>query len=102
MNTSTENIVVYAEFAKKKVLGQLTSVAASPACRRHGRQKVLIPECNLTGTPEEWSIITLLPVRSHSGINTFCLFHVVSSPLSVLKIEILMLACQCPMHSNEN
>ena len=34
---------------KKYVFELLTLAAASPARRRHGRQKVLIPECDLTG-----------------------------------------------------
>ena len=29
-------------------------------------------------------------------------FHVVSSLLHVIKIAVLMVACQCPMHSIEN
>ena len=61
---------MYTELTKTKVFGQLTLAVAPPACWRHGRQKVLIPECDLTGRR---STITLLPVRSYSGINTFCL-----------------------------
>ena len=57
---------------KKKVFGQLTLAVASPVHRRHGRHKVSIPECDLTGRLEERSTITLLPVGSHSGIDTFC------------------------------
>ena len=34
---------------------------------------ISIPECDLTSRLEERSTITLLPVRSHSGIDTFCL-----------------------------
>ena len=63
-------LFVYTEFTKKKVFGQLTLAGASPARFRHGRHKVSIPECDLKGRR---STITLLPVRSHSGIDTFCL-----------------------------
>ena len=35
------------EFTKKKVFGQLTLAVAPLACRHHGRQKVLIHDCNL-------------------------------------------------------
>ena len=59
---------VYTEFTKKKFSGQLTLAVASPA-----HQKGLIPTCNLTGRLEERSTITLLPVRSHSGIAPFFL-----------------------------
>ena len=41
---------MYTEFTKKKVFELPTLAAAAPARCRHGRQKVLIPECNLTGT----------------------------------------------------
>ena len=61
MNTRIANIVC-----------ELKLVAVPSARRRHGRQKVLIPECDLTGRLEERCTITLLPVGSHS-INTFCL-----------------------------
>ena len=74
MNTSIENIVcVHTEFAKKNVLEQFTLATVSSACHRHGRQKVLIPKCDLTLRLEERATITLLPVRSHSGIDTFCI-----------------------------
>ena len=56
---------------KWRFFEQLTLVAVSPARRRHGRQKVSIPECNLSGRLEERSTITLLPVRSHLWIDTF-------------------------------
>ena len=46
-------------------------VAAAPPVRcRHGRQKVLIPECDLTGRRVDRP--SSLPVRSHSGIDTYC------------------------------
>ena len=45
---------MYTEFSKKKVFEQLTLAAASPAHRRHGRQKVSIPECDLTGRRSTW------------------------------------------------
>ena len=54
---------MHTEFAKKKVFKQLTLAAVSSTRRRHGRQKVSIPECNLTGRLEERSTITLFPVR---------------------------------------
>ena len=63
-------LFVYTEFTKKKVFGQLTLAVAPLARRRYGRQKASIPECDLTGMR---STITLLPVRSYSGIDTFCL-----------------------------
>ena len=47
---------------KKKVFELLALAAASLAHPRHGRQKVSIPECDLTGTLEERFTITLLPV----------------------------------------
>ena len=37
---------MYTEFMKKKVFELLTLAAASPAHRRHGRQKVSILECD--------------------------------------------------------
>ena len=40
---------VYTEFMKKKVFELLTLAAASQARYRRGRQKVLIPKCDLTG-----------------------------------------------------
>ena len=49
MNTSTENIVCVDRVTKKKLFEQLTVGAGSPVRRRCGRQKVLIPECDLTG-----------------------------------------------------
>ena len=69
MNTSIENI----EFTKEKVFGQLMLAVGLLARGRHGRQKLLIPKGDLTGTLEERSTITLLPVWLHSGIDTFCL-----------------------------
>ena len=68
---------MYAEFTKKKVFKLLAVGAQSPARHCHGRQTVLIPECDLTGT------ITLLPVRSHSGLlaSTEC-------PCTPLKISL--------------
>ena len=38
--------------------------------RRHGRQKMSIPACDLIGRRV---MVDLLPVRSHLGIDTFCL-----------------------------
>ena len=70
MNTSIENIVC-AEFTKKEVFELLIVGGGSPTCRRQGRQKVSIPECDLTGRR---STVTVPP----------------------LKIAILMLVCQCP------
>ena len=55
---------MYTEFAKKKVFGLLTVGAGSPPRHRHGRQKVSIPECDLTRRLEERSTITLLAVLS--------------------------------------
>ena len=55
---------MYAEFTKKKVF-VLTVGAGSLVRPCHGRQKVSIPDCDLTGRR---STITLLPVRLHSGI----------------------------------
>ena len=66
---------MHTEFTKKKVL--LTLAAVSSARCRHGRHKVSIPECNLTGRLEERSTITLLPVRLHSGL-TQGLTHIYS------------------------
>ena len=40
---------MYTEFTKKKVFELLTVGAGSPAHRCHGRQKVSIPKCDLTG-----------------------------------------------------
>ena len=40
---------MYTEFTKKKVFELLTIGAGSPASCRHGRQKVSIPEGDLTG-----------------------------------------------------
>ena len=40
---------VYTEFTKKNVFEKLTVAVASPVRCRHGRQKVSIPECDLTG-----------------------------------------------------
>ena len=53
-------LCVYTEFTKKKVSEQLMLAAVSSARRRHGRQKVSIPKCDLTGRLEERSTITLL------------------------------------------
>ena len=44
---------MYIEFTKKKVFEQLMLAVATPACCRHGRQTVSIPECDLTGMFEE-------------------------------------------------
>ena len=63
MNTGTDNIVCVHRVTKKKVFEQLMLASVFLARRRHGRQKVSIPECNLTGRLEEQSTITLLPVR---------------------------------------
>ena len=60
---------MYTKFTKKKVFELLDIGAGSPACRCHGRQKVLIPECDIR---VKRATFTLLPVRSHSGIDTFC------------------------------
>ena len=57
VNTSIENIV-YTEFTKKKVFELFTVGAGSPA------------HCDLTSRRV---MVDLLPVRSHSGIDTFCL-----------------------------
>ena len=67
-------LFVYAEFTKKKGFQLLTVGAGSPAHRYHCRQKVWIPECNLTGRR---FTITLLPVRSNS-----------SAPCTPLKIRL--------------
>ena len=106
-------LFVYTELAKKKIFGQLRLAVAPPARRCHGRQKVLIPECDLTGRR---STITLLG-RTPGSTLFVCRdgdepeiqlqrwvgkFHVVSRLLTVLNIDILMLACQWPMHSIEN
>ena len=45
------------QFTNKKVFGQLMLAVALLTCRHHCRQKVLIPECDLTGRR---STITLL------------------------------------------
>ena len=60
---------MYAEFTKKRVFELLKVGAGYPARRQHGRQKVSIPEYDLTGR----RIMVDLPVRSHSGIDTSCL-----------------------------
>ena len=52
----------------KRVFELLTVAAGSPAPRRHGRQKVPIPEYDLT---DRRKTVDLLPVRSHLGIDTF-------------------------------
>lgn len=52
---------MYAEFTKKRVFEILTVGAGSLAGRHHGRQKVLIPEYDLTGRRV---MVDLLPVRS--------------------------------------
>ena len=57
-------LFVYTEFTRKKVFEQLMLAVATPACCRHGRQKVSTPECDLTGRLEERFTLTLLPVRS--------------------------------------
>ena len=72
---------MYTEFTKKKVFGQLTLAVAAPARRCRGRQKVLIPECDLTDRRVVVDRSSSLPVR----------LHVVLSLLSVLKMGILML-----------
>ena len=51
---------MFTEFTKKRVLGQLTLAVTSPAGRCHGRQKVSISECDLTGRRV---MVDLLPVR---------------------------------------
>ena len=61
---------MYAEFTKKRVFELLTVAAGSPVHHRHGRQKVSIPEYDLTGRRV---MVDLMPVRSHSGIDAFCL-----------------------------
>ena len=63
-------------------------ITGFPVRRRHVRQKGSIPECNLTG---RGPTIALLPVRSHSGINTICLLHFLFSKLCVHKQ-----CSQCP------
>ena len=47
MNTSVENIV-YTEFTKKKVFGQLTLAVACSASCPHSRWEVSISECDVT------------------------------------------------------
>ena len=59
-------LFVYTEFTKKKVFGQLTLAVASPACHRHGRQKVSIPECDLTGRRAMVDRSSSLPVRLYN------------------------------------
>ena len=72
LRTSLQRPVSYVE-QQRDYSEQLTLAIASPARRHHGRQKVSIPEWDLTGRLEEWSTITPLSVRSHSGIDNFCL-----------------------------
>ena len=74
-------LFVYTEFMKRKVFKLLRLAAEAPVRRCHGRQKVSIPECDLTGTLEEQFTITLPPVRSHSGIDTLHIANVSSSKL---------------------
>ena len=62
---------MYTEFMKKKVFELLMLAAASQAHRRHGRQKVSIPECGLTARRVMVNRSSSLPVRSHSGIDKF-------------------------------
>ena len=61
------------EFTKKKVFGQLTLAVASPVLHCHGRQQVLLPKCDLTGRRVIVDRSLRLPVRSNSGMDTFCL-----------------------------
>ena len=89
-------LFVCTEFTKRKVYELLMSAAVFSAHHHHGRQTVSIPGWDLIVRLEEWSTTTLLHVGSHSGIDTFFKFHVVSSFLSVLKIATLMLAYECP------
>ena len=56
---------------KKKVLELLTLAAASPVHRHYGRQKVLIPKCDLTGRRVMVNHSSSVPVSLHSGIDTF-------------------------------
>ena len=49
MNTSIENIVLDTEFTKKKKKKVFEQLTLSSAHHRHGRQKMSIPECDLTG-----------------------------------------------------
>ena len=60
-------LFVYTEFMKKKVYELLTLAAAAPARRHHGTQKVLIPECDLTGRRVMVNRSSSVPVRSHSA-----------------------------------
>ena len=63
---------MYTEFMKKKVFKLLTLSAAPQVRRRHGRQKVSIPECDLTGTLEERFTIILLPVSDATSKVSCC------------------------------
>ena len=47
MNTSIENIV-YTEFTKKNIFGQLTIAVACSTSRRHGSWEVSISEYDVT------------------------------------------------------
>ena len=87
---------MYTEFTKKTVFEQLTLAVASSARRCHGRQQVLIPECDLTGKRSTILSFLLGAQCSCSCVETLVMlrakFHVVSSLLSVLIIAIVMLA----------
>ena len=91
-------LFVYTEFTKKKVFEQLTLAVACSASRRHGRPDVFRDGQSKLCAHKQCSqcscscVETLVILRAK--------FHVVSSPLSVLKIEILMLSLICPAHSH--
>ena len=55
---------VYTEYMKKKVFELLRLAAATPARRNHGRQKVSIPKCDLTGRRVMVNRSSSVPVRS--------------------------------------
>ena len=76
---------MYTEFMKKKVFELLALAAASPARSRHGRQKLSIPGCSKCSCS---CVETLVMLRAK--------FHVVSSLLNVLKIELLVPLYLCP------
>ena len=56
---------------ERESYGHDTLAAASPVRHYRGRQKVLIPECDPTGSRVMVNRSSSVPVRSYSGIDTF-------------------------------
>ena len=80
MNMSIENIV-HTEFTKKRVFGWPTLAVESPARRRPGRQKVSIPECDLTGRRVTVDLLVFMK-QSHDSSDDYKLPQTANETIS--------------------